>query len=265
MDFPHQSSNRQLKNMLSVDFRRMFKTKLFYIMFFISLVTPILILVMTSMFDGMVTVDPQTGVEKTIEGFSNTWQIISSVFSAEAMMSMDMTTMMNMNMLFFLIAVFTCIFIYQDFKSGYAKLLFTGRSKKREYVTSKFITCTIQGMSMMIAWLIGAVIGGSIAGLSFELVDSSVLGLVMCILSKMFLVPLFVSIFLAFSSFGKQRLWLSLLGSLFLGMIFYMVVPMMSPLNATIMNAGMCLFGGLIFSLIINLVSNLILRKTDLV
>ena len=268
MEFVHQSSSRRLRSMLKVDFRRMFKTKLFYIMFGIALVTPILILVMTSMFAGTTTVDPQTGVETTMEGFTNTWQAVSSVFDAsnmEKVASMDMTSMMNMNMVYFMIAVFTCLFIAADFKSGYAKILFTGRSKKKEYVTSKFITCTLQGASMMTAWLIGSIIGGRVAGLSFDLGDSGVFGLVMCLLSKIFLIPLFIAIFVSLSSFGKQRLWLSLTGSLFLGMIFYMIVSMMTPSNAGVMNAGMCLAGGLIFGLLINLISNVILNKTDLV
>ena len=268
MKFEHQSSSKRFRSMLKVDLGRMFKTNLFYIMFGIALVTPILVLVMTSMFSGTTMIDPGTGVEVAMEGFTNTWQAVSSVFDAsnmEKVASMDMTSMMNMNMVYFMIAVFTCLFIAADFKSGYAKILFTGRSKKKEYVTSKFITCTLQGASMMIAWLIGVVIGGSVAGLSFDLGDSGIFGLVMCILSKIFLIPLFVAIFVSLSSFGKQRLWLSLTSSLFLGMIFYMIVPMMTPLNASIMNAGLTLAGGLIFGLLINLISNVILNKTDLV
>ena len=68
----------RLSSMLKVDFRRMFTMRLVYIMLGICLVVPILILVMTTMMDGTVTVDPQTGVETTIEAFDNTWQAISS-------------------------------------------------------------------------------------------------------------------------------------------------------------------------------------------
>lgn len=265
MKFETDSSSKRLRSMLKVDFRRMFKTKLFYIMFGIALVTPILILVMTTMVGGTTMVDPQTGVETTMEGFTNTWQAVSSIMDENSMMAMDMTSMMNMNMLYFAIAVFVCVFVAGDFKSGYSKILFTSRSEKKEYVTSKFITCIIQGSSMMIAWLIGSIIGGSIAGLSFNLGTAGVIGLIMCILAKIFLIPLFVSIFLLMSTVGKQRLWLSLMTSLMIGMLFYMIVPMMTPLNAGIMNVGMCLVGGLIFGFAINLGSKLILKKTDLV
>ena len=49
---------KQTKSMLAVDFRRMFVMPLFYIMLGISFVMPILILVMTTIMDGTVSVDP---------------------------------------------------------------------------------------------------------------------------------------------------------------------------------------------------------------
>ena len=55
--------------MLKVDMRRMFLAPFFYITVGISLVVPILILVMTTMMDGCVSVHPQTGKEPVMEGF----------------------------------------------------------------------------------------------------------------------------------------------------------------------------------------------------
>ena len=72
------NTNKRLSSMLKVDLRRMFTTKLFYIMVGISIVIPILVLVMTTMMDGTVSVDPTTGVEKVMEGFDNTWQYIAN-------------------------------------------------------------------------------------------------------------------------------------------------------------------------------------------
>lgn len=43
----------------------------------------------------------------------------------------------NINMLYFFVAVFVCLFVSDDFRSGYAKNLFTVRSKKSDYVISK--------------------------------------------------------------------------------------------------------------------------------
>ena len=57
---------KRLKTMLHVDFRRMFTQPLLWIMVGSCLVMPILILVMTTMMDGSVSVNPQTGVETVI-------------------------------------------------------------------------------------------------------------------------------------------------------------------------------------------------------
>lgn len=65
--FEHNSFGKRLKSMLSVDFGRMFTQRLFYIMMGIAVVIPILVLVMTTMMDGTVSVDPNTGVETTME------------------------------------------------------------------------------------------------------------------------------------------------------------------------------------------------------
>ena len=97
--------NNRLKTMLHVDFRRMFTMPLLYIMVGACLVMPILILVMTTMMDGSVSVNPQTGAETVIESFDSVWQIIGSVSTAQPNMSMDMTAMCNINLLYFIVSV----------------------------------------------------------------------------------------------------------------------------------------------------------------
>ena len=82
--FEHIGFGKKLKSMLSVDFRRMFTTPLFYIMVGVCLAIPILILVMTTMMDGTVTVDPSTGVETTMEAFDNTWQAILTAYQDQS-------------------------------------------------------------------------------------------------------------------------------------------------------------------------------------
>jgi len=145
VNFENNTFSKRLKSMLAVDFRRMFTTPLFYIMVGISLVMPILILVMTKMMDGTVSVNPQTGVETVMEGFDSVWQIIGTAgggMGADAgagAMAMDITSMCNINMMYFAVAVFVCVFIADDFRSGYAKNLFTVRSKKDDYIISKTI------------------------------------------------------------------------------------------------------------------------------
>ena len=83
------------------------------------------------------------GVETVIEGFDNVWQIIGAVSGGSTQaMSMDITSMCNINLIFFIVAVFVCLFVGEDFRSGYAKNLFTVRSKKDDYIISKSIVCS---------------------------------------------------------------------------------------------------------------------------
>lgn len=43
---------------------------------------------------------------------------------------------------------------------------------------------------------------------------------------------------------GKEKLWLSLIVSLCVGMLFFNIVPVMTPLDSTVMNVILCLAGG---------------------
>ena len=261
--FEKRSFSKKLMTMLHVDFRRMFTMPLIYIMVGSCLVMPILILVMTTMMDGSVTVNPQTGVETIIEGFDNTWQIIGTV-SSEMSMSMDMTAMCNINLLYFFIAVLVCLFVADDFRSGYAKNLFTVRAKKADYVISKTLVCSVGGGLMILAFFVGSLLGGAIAGLPFDMVGFNAGNLLMCVLAKVLIVALFVPVYLLWSVIAKQKVWLSLVGSLCMSMLFFMMIPMLTPLNATLVNVIGCLLGGVLFSLGLGTVSSHVLAKQDL-
>ncbi|MGM9647885.1 MAG: ABC transporter permease [Eubacteriales bacterium] len=272
--FASVSFGKRLCRMLKVDFRRMFRSKLFGIMIGACLIAPILILVMTTMMDGMETTDPQTGEVSVIEGFDHTWQIIGSVSdgatdaggaNSAAGMAMDMTSMCNINLLYFGVAVFVCLFVAEDFRSGFAKNLFTVRAKKTDYVASKTIAGVTCGAIMLLCFFVGALVGGAIAGLSFEMTGFGTVELVLCMLSKLMLVAVFVPIYVAVSVAAKRRAWLSILGSLGIGMLLFMMIPMLTPLSATAMNVVLCLAGGILFSIGLGAVSNVILKKTSLV
>lgn len=268
--FERYTFGKRLKSMLKVDFRRMFTAKLFYIMLGISFVAPILILVMTTMMDGSVSVNPQTGEETVIEAFDSTWQIIGTVSSENSStdtsgMSMDMMSMCNINLLYFGIAVLVCVFTAEDFRSGYAKNLFTVRARKNDYVISKTLVCTVGGAILILGFFIGTMLGGAIAGLPFEMAGFGIGNVVMCILSKMLLIAVFVPIYLLMSVIAKQKLWLSLLLSLMTGMFLFMMIPMLSPLNSTIMNVVLCLAGGAMLGIGLGAISNQVLKKTSLV
>ena len=77
-------SKKRLGSMLAVDFRRMFTSRYFYILLGVALAIPVLVLVMTTMMDGSVSVDPNTGVETTVEAFDSVWQAIGALPGAES-------------------------------------------------------------------------------------------------------------------------------------------------------------------------------------
>ncbi|MBO5023696.1 MAG: ABC transporter permease [Clostridia bacterium] len=264
--FEHNSSGKRIKSMLKVDFRRMFKSRLFYILIACSLLIPIVMTVMMTMMDGSVSVDPQTGKETVMQGPENTWQSIGTLPGGEAMGGMDVMSMCNINMAFMGIAVFVCLFISDEFRSGYAKNLFTVRVKKSDYVISKTLSGFICGALMLLAYLIGALLGGAVSGLSFELVGGlTAANIVMCILAKIFLMPVFVSVFTLISVAAKQKTWLAVCGSLGGGMLLFMTVSMITPLASTAINVLLCLGGGLLFAFGLGAISNIVLRKSSLV
>ena len=254
-----------LKSMLKVDFRRMFKSRLFYILIACAFVIPILMTVMMTMMDGSVSVNPQTGVETIIEGPENAWQSIGTLPDGAAMGGMDVMAMCNINMMFMLAAVFICLFISEDFRSGFAKNLFTVRAKKGNYVVSKTFAGFVCGAIMLIAYFIGAMLGGAISGLSFDLGSLSANNIVMCMIAKIFLMLVFIAIFVLVSVAAKQKAWLALCGSLGGGMLLFMMVSMITPLSSTLLNVALCLAGGLLFAFGLGAISNTVLKKTSLV
>ena len=222
-------------------------------------------LVMTTMMAGTVSVDPTTGAETVMEAFENVWQSLGSVSGESAGMSMDLTSMCNINMMYFLAAVLVCIFVSDDFRSGYAKNLFTVRANKTDYVISKTLIGFVGGAAMLIAYFVGTMLGGAISGLPFDLGTLTVGNIVMCMLSKVFLMLVFVAIFVLVSIVTKQKLWASIVGSLGASMLLFTMIPMMTPLNSGLMNVIMCLIGGGVFSIGLGAVSNMVLKKTSLV
>ncbi|MGM9667493.1 MAG: hypothetical protein ACI3XN_05530, partial [Eubacteriales bacterium] len=209
-----------------------------FILIACALVIPILMTVMMTMMNGSVPVDPQTGVETVMEGPENTWQSIGTLPTedGEATGGMDVMAMCNINMMFMGAAVFICLFISEDFRSGYVKNLFTVRAKKGDYVVSKTLAGFLCGALMLIAYFIGAMLGGAISGLSFDLGTLTAGNLIMCMIAKVFLMFVFIAIDVLVSVAAKQKAWLCLCGSLAAGMLLFMMVSMITPLGSTMMN-----------------------------
>ena len=277
--FKKYTFSDRFHSMLKVDMRRMFTTNLFYIMLGTALIMPILILVMTTSFSGTEITDPNTGEVSSVEMFDSAWQMIgseggfnimptnseSTETTDAAAMGMDMTAMCNINLVYFMTGIFICLFVGEDFRSGYAKNLFTVRAKKGDYVASKTLIGMTAGAAMLMAFFIGTVIGGKIAGLPFSLGSAGASGLIMCMLAKIFLTGVFTAIFLTLSVYAKKKTWLSILLSLGAGMLLFMMIPMMTPLDSGIMNVVMCLAGSAMFCFALGAVSKTILNKRSIV
>lgn len=263
--FEKNTFSKRLKSMLNVDFRRMFTMPLFYIMLGIAFVIPILVLVMTTMMGEVPAPEGVPNTSTEMGSFTNVWQAIASTTDASNQMSMDLVSMCNINLLYFGIAVLVCLFVGDDFRSGYSKNLFTVRSSKKEYVISKTLVCFVCGIYMIIAYFLGAMIGGSIAQLSFDPGTAGVGGIIMCMITKMFLMLVFIPIYLVMSVVGKQKTWLSMILSFGTSMLLFTMIPMISPLDSTFVNIVLSLVGGVLFSVGIGTISNLILEKTSLV
>jgi len=240
-----------MKSMLNVDFRRMFTMRLLYIMLGICLVTPILILVMTSGFGG----DGE-------QMFSSVWPIIGTTGSSTG--GMDIMAMCNIDLVYFGVVILACLFVSEDFKSGYAKNLFTVRAKKTHYVISKILVCFAGGALMIAAFFVGAMLDGVFAGLPFELGAVNTGNIVLCMLSKIFVVGIFVAIPVAASAFAKQKTWAAILGACIVCTFLFPMVPMMTPLNATAINASLCLVGGLLLCIGLGSVGSMFLKKRDI-
>ena len=264
-NFKEKSLGERTKTMLKVDFRRMLKSKTFYIIIAAALVLPIIMTVMMSIMDGSVSVNPQTGEETVIRGPENAWQNIGTLPGGENMGGTEIFAMCNVNMAFMGVAVFVCLFISDDFRSGYAKNLFSVRAKRGEYVISKTLTGFVCGALMLAAYFIGSMLGGIISGLSFSLMGLNAGNIIMCLLAKIFLMLVFVSIFVLVSIAAKQRAWLSITGSLGGGMLLFMTVSLISPLNSTPVNVLLCAVGGALFAIGLGFASRAVLNKTSLV
>lgn len=255
---------KRMKSMLAVDFKRMFRSKMIYIILACALIVPILMTVMMTMMDGSISVNPQTGAESVMVGPENTWQNIGTL-PGDPLGCDEIFAMCNINMAFMGVCVFVCLFISDDFRSGYAKNLFTVRAKRGEYVISKTLAGFVCGALMLTAYFLGAVVGGAISGLSFDLHGLTVGNLVMCMLAKIFLMPVFVSIFTLISVAAKQKTWLSICGSLGGGMLLFMTVSMITPLGSTLINVALCLVGSVLFACGLGACTKLVLKKTSLV
>lgn len=75
----------------------------------------------------------------------------------------------------------------------------------------------------------------------------------------------FIGIYVLAAVAAKQRTWLSMIISLGAGMLLFMMIPILTPLNAEIINIVLTLAGGAVFAAGLGAVSTVVLSKTSLV
>ena len=243
-----------LGSMLRLDFYRLFHTPLLAIMCAVSALVPAMVLTMVSANERVQT-----------QTFDNTWQVVELVHGGNAgMTTMDMALLCNINMVFIFTAIMVSIFVSHDYSSGFIKSIFTTHARKLDYAVSKSVVGAFSGACMVLCYVAGAVVAGVIASKSFALPDAGVMGVVACVLSKMCLMALFSPLYVAVAVFFKQRLWVTILGSFFVGVMFYPVAMLTSPLDSSLVNLLLCAAGGALFGAVFCAAGNLFLRTRDL-
>ena len=256
MDTTITSKSKQFFNrlmpMIKLDFYRLLHTPIFYIMVLIAALIPALVM---TMMGGSELADAQT--------YTNVWQVFEGI-SGETAGLMDFANMANVNMVYIFAAILLSIFVSHDYSSGFVKNIFTVHAKKSDYIVSKSISGVFGGVCMILSYFLVTVIVGAITGKSFDLGAAGIGGLFMCLFSKIALMGLFVPLYLTMAVLFKQKLWMTIITSFAVGILFYPVASMAVPLNSSFITLIMCIVASAIAFIGIGAVSSLILNKRDL-
>ena len=269
--FRNPSFSERIKGMLGVDFYRLFHTPMFYIFLAIAAIIP-------AMVSGMTTMTDPNG--KTIELYTNAWQIIAAEDSLYVIRGI--ADYANMNMVFIFGGIMVSIFIGHDYKSGYVKQLFTTHAKKQDYMISKTLVCAFAMACMCITYLLGGIAGGMFAGYDFSV---NVGSLVIAILGKIVMSLGWASLYTFLNVIFRRYFGISVASSFFFGTgiliigaaaiveglslpsSFLNIFLYGSSVNASLSsNVGtliICLVVSLAWTVIYNLVGTHILNKSD--
>ena len=257
----------RVKSMLKLDFYRLFHTPLFYIMLAVAAMIPALVLSMSGMeppasnFSASVSNAVPAPIAPAME-ITNAWQMIESTGgSAVADNPLDFAGFANINMLFIFAGLLMAIFVAHDYSSGFVKNIFTVHSKKADYVISKSAVGIFSGAGMIITYVIGTILAGLLTGKAF---DAEISGLLLCLLSKAFLMCVFCSLFLGVAVFFRNKLWMTIVFTFLFGMMLYPAASI-ATLSSTAVTMLITLVAGSAGAIGIGSVSSLILRKRDLV
>ena len=242
----------RLMPMVKLDFYRLFHTPIFYIMVLVAALIPALVMTMVGANEG---VDAQT--------HTNVWQVFEGLSGNTAGL-MDFANMANVNMVYIFAALMLSIFVSHDYSSGFVKNIFTVHSKKSDYVVSKSLAGIFGGVCMILSYFLVTIIVGAFTGKSFDLGAAGVGGLLMCLFSKMALMGLFVPLYLTMAVIFKQKLWVTIIATFAVGILFYPVASLAVPLDASFLTLIISVLAAVIAFVGIGAVSSLILGKRDL-
>lgn len=248
----HTKIINRVKIMLKLDFYRLFHTPIFYIMIGVSAIIPALLLTMSGM------ENPTTGqLEGTV--IENVWQIVSTSSTISKVNGMG--GFATIDMVFIFAGLLMAIFVSHDYSSGFVKNIFTVHSKKQDYAISKTFIGVFSGICMMLAYILGVIVSGLITSKSF---DVHVWSLILCLLSKMSMMMIFCSLFLAIAIFFKEKLWLTIIATFLFGMLLYPAASIAS-LDATLITLVISFTGSILLGTGFLFVSNIFLKKRDLI
>lgn len=101
-------------------------------------------------------------------------------------------------------------------------------------------------------------------GKSFELGAANAGGVILCLLSKMFLMGVFVPLYLIGAVLFKQKLWMTIIATFAAGILFYPVASLAVPLDASLLTLIICVLAAGIGFIGFGSLASLILNKRDL-
>jgi len=260
-EFASPAFANRVKSMLKLDFYRLFHTPLFYIMLLIAALIPAMI-IGTAGLENPGAPGGGAGASAPAIEISNAWQLIESAGgSAVADNPLDFAGFANINMLFIFAGLLMAIFVAHDYSSGFVKNIFTVHSKKIDYVISKSAVGIFSGVGMIATYVLGTVLAGLLTGKAFD-VEAG--GLIMCLISKAFLMGIFCALFLSIAVFFRNKLWLTIVFTFLFGMMLYPAASV-ATLASTGVTMLLTLTAGMIGAIALGAVSNLFLKMRDLV
>ncbi len=267
LKFDSPSFGKRIRGMLGVDFYRLFHTPMFYIFLAIAAIIPAMIVSMTAL-------PGENGAADSL--YANAWNIIAA--NDPIYIISDIGQYANMNMVFIFGGIMVSIFIGHDYRSGYVKQLFTTHAKKRDYMLSKSLTGAFSMACMCVIYLIGGIVGGLFAGLSFA---CNVGSLIVAILGKMVMSLGWASLYTFLNVIFRRYFGISVASSFFLGTgipiigaaaiignnslldVFLYGSSVYACLSGGILTLLICMVISLAWAVIYNLLGSLVLSRCD--